>query len=563
MALKALLLKKQIDEMKSRMADLSQKTEELHIRESDLSSALDEAKSAEELRSVEGLINVFSEEQRAHQTEIDALQAEITAAEEALRSLESQQPKPAAPSPVTSSNLPPAVLDARKDDFTMSTKLTRAFGGMTPEQRSAFVHRDDIQEFLAQFRSMFKDGQTRSVSGAELTFPPAMLELLRQNVESVSKLLRYVRVVPVSGRTRQNIMGAIPEAVWTEMCAALNELYFSLNNVEVDGYKVGGYVAICNATLEDSDLNLLSELISGIGAAIGIAVDKSILFGLGKKMPLGIATRLKQTAQPDNYPETARPWQNLSASNVITIPSNTTGISLFQKMIQADSMAKSRYSRGSKFWAMNETTKTTILIEATSANAAGAIVSALDSTMPIVGGDIVVFSDDIMPDATIIGGYGDLYLMAERAGTSIGASDIPLFPQDQTVVKGTARYDGQPVIPEAFVAIGLGKAPTLEMPFAPDVANPSVAALRGLSIGSLSLSPSFDPEVDTYTAATSNASNMISAVPSTGSLATIKVNGKKVQNGGSITWENGENSVSITVTNGEKSKTYAVTVTKS
>ena len=195
-------------------------------------------------------------------------------------------------------------------------------------------------------------------------------------------------------------------------------------------------------------------------------------------------------------------------------------------------------------------------------NASGAIVSAAGGTMPVVGGDILVFSDDIMPDDTILGGYGDLYLLAERAGMAIASSDIPLFLQDQTVVKGVARYDGTPVIPEAFVAIGVGKAPTMTMPFPPDVANPSVAALRALSIGSLTLSPVFDPDTTEYTASTSNTGNMVSAVPTTGSLATVKLNGKKLANGTAATWEIGENSLSITVTNGDKSKTYAVTVTK-
>ena len=64
---------------------------------------------------------------------------------------------------------------------------------------------------------------------------------------------------------------------------------------------------------------------------------------------------------------------------------------------------------------MNEETYTRIQVEATNVNAAGAIVSVLDGTMPVVGGDVVVFSDDVMPDNTIIGGYGDLYLLAERA----------------------------------------------------------------------------------------------------------------------------------------------------
>ena len=186
----------------------------------------------------------------------------------------------------------------------------------------------------------------------------------------------------------------------------------------------------------------------------------------------------------------------------------------------------------------------------------------MDGTMPVVGGDLVVFSDDVMPDNTIVGGYGDLYLLAERAGTSIGYSDLPLYIQDQTVVKGTARYDGIPVIPEGFVVIGVGTAPTTKVSFAPDLANPSVPALRALALGGLTLTPAFDPSTASYTAETFDAANIISAVPTVGSKVDIKVNGKKAQNGAAATWETGENTVTLTVKNGDNAEIYTVSVTK-
>lgn len=561
MALKALLLKRKIEEMNGRMATLSQHTVELTQREVELEQAMDEARTEEDLRSVEQLVEEFTVEQRTHQEAVTALQNEIDAAQEELRTLETQQPKDNASTGTT-----PASSGERKDE-NMTNRQTRAFGAMTMEQRSAFIQREEVQEFLTRFRTAFANapkGQQRAVTGGDLLIPTVVLDLVRQNIEDYSKLIRRVRLIPVTGTARQPIMGTIPEAVWTEACAALNELNFTVNQTEVDGYKVGGYVPICNALLEDTDYALLSEVIIGVGAAIGIALDKAILFGTGIKMPVGIATRLAQASAPSDYPANARPWVNLSQSNVITIPSGSaTGLSLFQQIILAAGAAKGRYSRGSKFWAMNEATYTRIQVEATNVNAAGAIVSVMDGTMPVVGGDVVVFSDDVMPDNTIIGGYGDLYLLAERAGTSVGYSDIPLYIQDQTVVKGTARYDGVPVIAEGFVAIGIGKAPVTSASFAPDTANPAVAALRALAIGALTLSPTFDPNVTTYTAKTTNASDMISAVPTTGALTNIRANGSKVQNGGAITWLDGENTVSATVANGTQTKQYTVTVTKS
>ena len=38
------------------------------------------------------------------------------------------------------------------------------------------------------------------------------------------------------------------------------------------------------------------------------------------------------------------------------------------------------------------------------------------------------------------------------------------FLEDQTIFKGTARYDGKPAIREAFAVIGIGGAPNTESP---------------------------------------------------------------------------------------------------
>ena len=80
----------------------------------------------------------------------------------------------------------------------------------------------------------------------------------------------------------------------------------------------------------------------------------------------------------------------------------------------------------------------------------------------------------------------------------------------------------------------------------------------------MTLTPSFDAEVETYTATTSNASNKITAVASDNeATVAIKVGDTTIENGASATWAKGENVVTITVTNGTAETEYTVTVTKS
>ena len=94
----------------------------------------------------------------------------------------------------------------------------------------------------------------------------------------------------------------------------------------------------------------------------------------------------------------------------------------------------------------------------------------------------------------------------------------------------------------------------------------SDAALTSLSLGAAALSPAFNASTVDYTAATTNTTNVINAVPAdAGAKVDITVGGKSVDNGSSITWADGSNTVEITVTaeDGITTKTYTVTVTKS
>jgi HK97 family phage major capsid protein len=330
-----------------------------------------------------------------------------------------------------------------------------------------------VKNYLGEVRSAIKE--KRAITNVGLTIPEVMLGLLRENITEYSKLYKHVNVRSIRGDGRQLIMGTVPEAIWTDCCANLNELTLAFNDLEMDCYKVGGYFAVCNANIEDSDIDLANELLTALGQAIGLALDKAILYGRNasgtQKMPQGIVSRLVQTAAPTGYPATARAWADLHTSNVKTIANTVTGAALVSAIVEAFGAAKGKYSRGEKVWVMNETTYTALMAATIATTADGRIVAGVSDAMPVVGGVIEVLN--FIPDNVIIAGYFDLYTLAERAGQKFAQSEHVRFLQDQTVFKGTARYDGAPAIAEAFVAIGIkGATPTAAMTFATDTANP-------------------------------------------------------------------------------------------
>lgn len=469
--LKQILLRKKIEGLRAQMTQAEQTRDQLmerraamKLREEQLEQAVgevdadttDEAKDAldEETAKWETDDAALTQEENDNAETTRRLQEQIDELQRELNELDNRSAE-AAKTPNR---------EERKDDKIMNT---RKFFGMNMQERDAFFARQDVKDFLVRVREL--GGQKRAITGSELLIPTVVLDLMRENIEETSKLYKHVSVRSVPGKARQNVMGTIPEAVWTEMCAKLNELSLGFTGVEVDGYKVGGYIPVCNALLEDSDIALATEIIMALGKAIGLALDKAILYGKGVKMPMGIVTRLTQTVDPSND-KTTIPWTNLSASNVLAI-SGKTDVELFKALITASGAAKGKYSMGGKFWAMNETTYTKLVANSLSINAAGAVTSGMMSTMPVIGGAIETLS--FIPDDVIIGGYGDLYLLAERAGASIAQSEHVRFIEDQTVFKGTARYDGIPTIAEGFVAIGIGGTkPTAEaVTFAEDTAN--------------------------------------------------------------------------------------------
>lgn len=568
MALKQLVLRKKIGELKAQLevlrckdSEFETRSAEMKKREAELESAVNEVSdetSAEDKATLDSEVEKFDVDQKALDSEKTSneedktkVESEISDLEKELADLEERSKQPPAV---------PAVQNRQKEGINLMTGRAKFFRDMTIEQRSALVQRVEVKEFLDRAKEL--KGQNRAVSGKELLIPDILLDLLRDNLYRYSKLYSIVNVRSIGGKARQTIAGTIPEGVWTEMCAKLNELEIDFNQIEVDGYKVGGFIPICNAVLEDSYLNLADEIMDAIGQAIGLALDKAILYGTGVKMPLGIVTRLAQTAEPDDWSANAPDWTDLHVTNILKInPSGMTSEEFFSALLLNLGTARPNYTTGGTFWCMNRKTRMTILSKAITFNAAGAIVAGANGTIPVEGGTIIELP--FIPDNDIIGGYGSLYLLAERAGVQLAMSEHVRFIEDETVFKGTARYDGMPVFGESFIALNINNTdPTTTIAFAPDKANPTT--LSSLKIGSLALSPDFSAATTTYTAATTSATNVITVTP-TDSRATvaITVGANAVANGTAATWASGANTVTIKVTNGKASTTYTVTVTKS
>lgn len=556
MALKVLMLRKK-KENKQKELDELRNNSDFETREKELEAAvneLDENATEEEKETVENEVNQFEQEKREFEEKEKNLEQEIKDIEEEIKAEEEKQPKPDSDNSSTKNK------NERRAGNLMETR--DKFFGLNMEQRTVLFQNEEVKSFMSNLRSLFGK-EKRSTKNIELTIPVNFLPMIKQIIEENSKLLKYTNLSSITGTGRIIIMGTYPEGIWTEQCASLNELDLGFNDVEVDGFKVGGFFKICNAILEDNDVNLAGEFIKALGIAIGKAIDKAIVYGTGIKMPVGFVTRLAQETKPDNYSLTGREWKDLHTSNIITI-TGKTGIELFKALVKARKVIVNDYSSENLVWIMNEKTHLDLLVEAMSTNVSGAIVSAMTgNTMPVAGG--VIEELNFMADGDIAFGYMKNYKTVERKGVQIAQSDQVLFLDDQTAFKGTARYDGKPVIDEAFGILNIsGTTPTKTVIFAPDKANSGDVELSELTIGTSKLFPNFDPKITEYMIANvSTATSKITAkAVNEKAIITIKNNETPVTNGQNATWTAGENKLTVNIKYGTQENTYTVTVNK-
>jgi HK97 family phage major capsid protein len=474
MALKALVLQNRINKLNARLQELQAKDADFTAREESLTADIMAAQTEEERQAVEAAATAFDTDQAEHDSAKAAIVADIQAAQTELAGIEEKQTPPAqAAAPeaehhnerMNTTMIPQTSVQIRHLPLTQ-----RAFDALPMAQRNEIVAQEDVQNFFAKLRSM--KGTNAALQGGELTIPVIFLDLIAENMYRYSKLLNRIRIRNVGGEARQTIAGTVPEAVWTEMCGVINELTFVFNQVTLDGWKLAGFIPVCNSLLEDSDIELASWIVEMLTEALGLGMDKAILYGKGSAshMPLGIVTRLAQTSQPEGYPSNAPAWVDLHTSNIKSIAADATGTTFWAALKRAVIPAYNRYARGEMFWAMNSKTYGELKARAIATNLSGEFVAMIGGSLPIVSGDIDIL--EFMPDNDIVGGFGDLYLGVIRRGMTIEQSREVQFIQDNTVFKAKMRADGTPVIPQAFVAINIaGSTPATSMQFAADTAN--------------------------------------------------------------------------------------------
>ena len=216
MALKVLMIRKKLNDANKALEALRAKDAEMQTREAEIEKSIEEAETDEERSAVEEAVNSFEEEKKEHEDAKGQLERTVADLEAELAEEEKQQDTDT-----------PAPVEERKAEKAMVVRTNYTMRDRIED----LCKRDDVQGLIAEVRSAIKE--KRAITNAGYLIPSVVLGLLKENIENYSKLYKHVFVRPVPGQGRMIIQGTIPEAVWTEMCATLNELDLSFSKVEV------------------------------------------------------------------------------------------------------------------------------------------------------------------------------------------------------------------------------------------------------------------------------------------------------------------------------------------
>lgn len=411
MALRQLILNKKIKERSAKITELRADETKLKDEEVELEKALDEAETDEEVKVVEESADELEKKIKEKSDEITKLETEKAELEAELAEIEDEQPN-----------------NEEKEDGEkrkMAKKVQTRNNDVMTIRESLQI--ENVRSFYQNIANAMVE--KRSLTGAEKVVPTEVIDRIESKLGDYSTLIGEVTVEKIGGTGRAVIAGDIPEAIWFEIGkTALDELEDKLDGVELDGFGLGGYVAVPNIIIENSLINLASHVEDRLAKAIAKALDKAILKGTGTKQPTGVV---------------------VSAPTANKVTSDGTITDLIAKLAKVDTDG----TGGEVIAVMNRATYYSKIVPKTLAVAAnGVLTGSYALPFRVV---LSAYADD----NTIVFGDFKQFLLAQRSEIRVESSTEVQFTSDNTVFKGVGFYDGKATKAEAFAVVTITATP--------------------------------------------------------------------------------------------------------
>ena len=446
--------------------------------------------------------------------------------------------------------------DKLEGEMDRRALASRGVRQLTSEERTYY-------QKLAE--AMKANDPKQALNGLDVVMPETVLDAVFDELQTAHPLLSHIQFVNTRGAIRMMMnTNGYQKAAWGQLCAEIvEELTSGFKEVDTSLLKLSAFMPVCKAMLELGPEWLDSFVRQVLYEAYANGLEAGFVSGDGNGKPIGMNRQVG-----DNVTVTGGVYPEKSAIAVSDLSPETIGNLL--ALMAVDPNGKARNVRD-VILVVNPVDYFQRIMPATTLM--GPDGSYRNDVLPY---PMAVIQTPAVDQGKAIIGIGYKYFGAAGAVKDgrIEYSDHYHFIEDERVylIKGYAN--GFPMDNNAFFVLDISSVQPavwkVQQVAAP--AASAVADLADLRIGGLTLSPAFSAATTTgYTAATTNATNTVTAIPADAN-ATVEITNEdaeeettRVVNGRAVTWGAGANTLTVKVTaaNGSATKSYVVTVTKS
>ena len=452
-------------------------------------------------------------------------------------------------------------------------KYDERIGEMQQEMDSRILAARGVRQLTAKeteyyqklSQAMKSRDPKQALANLDVVMPETIIDAVFDELRTSHPLLSRISFIPTGGAIKMMMnTNGYQEAAWGPLCDEIvKELTSGFKEVETGLLKLSAFLPVCKAMLDLGPVWMDSYVRQVLYEALANGMEAGITVGDGDNKPIGMNRDVSEgvSVSGGKYPEK-------KTVEVTNLDAETVGNLL--SLLAVDGNGKPRAVRD-VILVVNPQDYFQKVMPATT-------VMAPDGTYR---SDVLPYPASIIQSPALPVGraiFGMAYKYFAAAGTAtdgrIEYSDHYRFVEDERVYLIKAYANGLPMDDNAFLYLDISKLQPTVYKVQPVEAPAAVtdATLVDLKIGALTLTPAFAGETTSYTASTTNATNVIKATPKHAG-AVIEITNKDtdgdttnpVPNGSAVTWFDGSNTLTVKVTaaDGETTKSYTVTVTKS
>lgn len=435
MKLKILMLRKKLEERRAKLGEVETELGELKKREDELEEAineLDENSSEEEHNTVADSIDELEKEKEEKLKEKKDLEDEIADIEKNMAEMEEDTLVDEEENEGNENRKNEKKNIQRRDTIMDLTNMTtRQRVGKILEREENINFFNDVTNLYFK-REAALAGMTKDTAG--LMIPDDVYYEINQRIGDYGSLYNIVRKLNLVGKARIIMNAGTPKMYWTEKCEPLKETTLGeLQAVELDNFKLGGYLFLCESFVQDVNENkhhsitIANYIINEFAKAIAEALDKAIYEGKGasEKEPEGIKNAIKNTKKVTNILELLGVigsidvgfYEHNAPQGSITVAANRSTLYQF------------------------------IYPETWGKDSNGKLVYGMGNTLP--DGTRIITSN-VIPDGEVVVGDFNQYILGVRKDMTFDTNDRLQWIEENIGYKIRGRYDGKVINPKAF-----------------------------------------------------------------------------------------------------------------